>query len=287
MLGTSHQVRLRHGGRTFTETMACLDKESAPQGVRPVPPAQDLDTPAPFLASYLFRSRTQNLSPKELQETVAGLVRLLGSYTRSLVAVFGEQDTAVTALAWSVDEETGDLHWYSWHAYPEHGQLVETRSTVRVDRAATGLPGNAPNEAMRFPFLSALAGAPELHGPGWPVEPVATASRRPATRQEATPEAREDPAPGPGRGKRWLRRILLVVVLFVVGFVLLRACTGGDCREEFQQNYQDRYGTDATSAQVDEACPSSQSGGGGGWWFVNNSSSSGSGFRGGSFGTGK
>lgn len=133
VLGASHQVELRRAGEdgtaaelVLTETVACLVGEPAglPEvTTRPVPGGQ-----------YTFESAVLTYQPAQFAAVVADLRDRLEGEESSLVGVFGDQSEAVTALRavpptrdGGRDRGTG---WRSWHAYPQTGEIVLTRSEV-------------------------------------------------------------------------------------------------------------------------------------------------------------
>lgn len=115
VLGASHQVLVRRDDEVLlTETVAC-----------------DLGTAGmPATTSrggYDFASEVQHLDGAGLQAEVDALTAL-GDRPDALVAAFPGTPYAVTAVAL---ERTGHhVAWRTWHAYPQTGELVRTRTRL-------------------------------------------------------------------------------------------------------------------------------------------------------------
>ena len=120
VLGASHQVVLDVGGRSWCETVACLPDRGGELPARTEIRAGDLVA--------RFSARCARLTTAELAERVAALHRRCGNHPRALLGAFPGSPLAVTALLVD-DEGTG---WRTWHAYPQAGELVETRTVVAV-----------------------------------------------------------------------------------------------------------------------------------------------------------
>lgn len=120
VLGASHQVVLDVGGRSWSETVACLPGRGGELPARTETLAHDLVA--------RFEARCTRLTDAELAGRVAALRHRCEEHTRALLGVFPGSPLAVTALL------VGDrgLWWRTWHAYPQTGELVETRTVVAV-----------------------------------------------------------------------------------------------------------------------------------------------------------
>jgi hypothetical protein len=104
LLGASHQVVwTRVDGERLVETVACL-----PGRDPHLPPSVDG-------AAYRFESTVERLG-------TAPSWRELAADPRALVGVFPGDPDAVTAL------RAEDRGWRTWHAYPQSGELVTTRT---------------------------------------------------------------------------------------------------------------------------------------------------------------
>lgn len=104
LLGASHQVVA--GG--LVETVACLPGRPAH-----LPPS--VDDPG-----YRFTATVTRLD----RAVTAALWRDLAGDPRALVGVFPGDPDAVTAL------RADDRGWQTWHAYPQTGELVVTRTVL-------------------------------------------------------------------------------------------------------------------------------------------------------------
>jgi hypothetical protein len=113
LLGASHQVVL--AGRCI-ETVACLP------GRPPSLPASVRD------GAYRFAAAVHRLDPAALSRAVARLRDRLAGDPYALVGVFPGDRDAVTALR--ARAGTGWTRWRTWHAYPQTGELVATRTEV-------------------------------------------------------------------------------------------------------------------------------------------------------------
>jgi hypothetical protein len=110
LLGASHQVAWAGG----VETVACLP------GRPPHLPGTSQGGPP----GYRFSSSVQPLD----RPAAAALWRDLADRPDALVGVFDGDPDAVTALLATPDG------WATWHAYPQTGQLVGTRTVLAVSR---------------------------------------------------------------------------------------------------------------------------------------------------------
>jgi hypothetical protein len=118
VLGASHQVVV--GG--WSETVACLPDRTGAL------PARDTSVTAGLHTT--FEAHCHRLDPAALAERVTAIVAECERDEYALVGEFPGSPLAVTALrAWPVD---GGAAWRTWHAYPQAGELVETRSVVRA-----------------------------------------------------------------------------------------------------------------------------------------------------------
>jgi hypothetical protein len=104
LLGASHQVVwTAAGGERLVETVACL-------------PGRDPHLPSSMDgAGYRFESTVEPLGAAPPWQELA-------ADPHALVGVFPGDPNAVTALR---AEERG---WRTWHAYPQTGELVTTRT---------------------------------------------------------------------------------------------------------------------------------------------------------------
>jgi hypothetical protein len=114
VLGASHQVLLGD----WSETVACLpDRPGAL-------PAREERT----VGDHVVRFEARCDRPVDFASTVSRIVADCAADPHSLVAEFPGSPLAVTAL--SAREIEGGVHWQTWHAYPQAGELVWTSSVV-------------------------------------------------------------------------------------------------------------------------------------------------------------
>lgn len=117
VLSASHQVIVGGG----SETVACLPDRAAALPTREETVANGL--------RFQFAAHTLRLDEIALADRVAGIVHECETDEHALVGEFPGSPMAVTVLrAWG---ESGSAAWRTWHAYPQAGELVETRSIVR------------------------------------------------------------------------------------------------------------------------------------------------------------
>jgi hypothetical protein len=113
LLGASHQIVLAD---RCIETVACLP------GHRPDLPRAVQD------GGYRFAASVHHLDRAGLARAVARLRDRLAGDPYALVGVFPGDRDAVTALRARV--RAGSAGWRTWHAYPQTGELVLTRTEV-------------------------------------------------------------------------------------------------------------------------------------------------------------
>lgn len=127
LLGASHQVLLAAAHGDCSETVACLSGlrgTTLPLGVAKRVGGWDYEFAARVeaLPEYAFASRAQEL------------LDLVAEHPRGLAGRFPGDPNAFTALLVQAGERT--VHWRSWHAYPQEGRLVVTRSRLTTNVAA-------------------------------------------------------------------------------------------------------------------------------------------------------
>lgn len=129
VLGASHQVVGEHGAIQFVETVACLPDVS---GGLPA----EASPQVPGIARYHFTSSVHHLERAEFTARTTALRDRLAECPGALLAVFPGNPLAITALF--VARAGPILHWYTWHAYPQTGELVTTVSTAHLHPSLTG-----------------------------------------------------------------------------------------------------------------------------------------------------
>jgi len=121
VLGASHQVVVDHGPDRLVETVACLP--DVPGGL-----PEEAAPRVPGTMRYHFASSVRRLGPAEFAARAAAVRDRLADRSDALTAVFPGDPLAVTALL--VAAAGPVLHWLTWHAYPQSGELVATVSTT-------------------------------------------------------------------------------------------------------------------------------------------------------------
>lgn len=134
ILGSSHQVLVR-GDLELSETVACLGDGHAhgagPRVALPLPASShsELRSSDGELWSYAMAAAVERLDASRI-EGLAGLIGDLSRRPGGLVGVFPGEPHAFTGLR--ATGEPGGVRWETWHAYPQAGELVRTRTTVRA-----------------------------------------------------------------------------------------------------------------------------------------------------------
>lgn len=111
ILGASHQV-VHPGG---IETVACLPSDGEP-----------LPRAAWNEHHGRFSSTVTTLDPDRFAVVAAHQIRPLQDDPRAVVAHFPGHPDAVTAVR--VDGDAAG--WETWHLYPQHGEIVHTRTRL-------------------------------------------------------------------------------------------------------------------------------------------------------------
>ncbi|MEV6105427.1 DUF2617 family protein [Streptomyces sp. NPDC051940] len=132
LLGASHQVLVEDSDGRCSETVACLPGSSTPL---PLGVAKQLGD-----WEYEFGARVETLAPSAFEVRAQELLALVAEHPHGLAGVFPGSPYAFTALlahrqdrGEGVDGPSwGRLAWRTWHAYPQEGRLVTTRSRVGV-----------------------------------------------------------------------------------------------------------------------------------------------------------
>ncbi|MFI8233622.1 DUF2617 family protein [Streptomyces sp. NPDC085900] len=122
LLGASHQVILEEDRGTCSETVACIPGSSTPL---PLGVAKRVDD-----WEYEFAARVEVLSPGSFAGRAQELLDLVSDHPHGLAGVFPGSPYAFTALL--AQRHEGQVLWRTWHAYPQDGQLVATRTRVGV-----------------------------------------------------------------------------------------------------------------------------------------------------------
>ncbi|GLW53393.1 DUF2617 family protein [Kitasatospora phosalacinea] len=149
LLGASHQVVLAAGPGDCLETVACLPGRRTPL------PARVAEQVAGW--EYEFAARIEELPPHVFAARAQELLALVEGHPRALAGVFPGDPSAFTALVAHCEDRR--VHWRTWHAYPQEGRLVCTRSSLSLpgtgrpetSRAADGAAASAAATAAAAP----------------------------------------------------------------------------------------------------------------------------------------
>ncbi|MEU2234362.1 DUF2617 family protein [Streptomyces vietnamensis] len=127
LLGASHQVLLEEEGRHCSETVACMPGSS---------------TPLPLGVSkrvgeweYEFAARVETMSQGSFAGRAQELLALVADHPNGLAGTFPGSPYAFTAML--AQRHEGQVRWRTWHAYPQEGQLVVTRTRIGARMPAT------------------------------------------------------------------------------------------------------------------------------------------------------
>ncbi|MET9773478.1 DUF2617 family protein [Streptomyces sp. NPDC006367] len=122
LLGASHQVLLEEERGVCSETVACIPGSSTPLPLGVAKRVGDWE--------YEFAARVELLTPGSFAGRAQELLALVADHPHGLAGVFPGSPNAFTALLARWHE--GQVQWRTWHAYPQEGRLVATRSRVGV-----------------------------------------------------------------------------------------------------------------------------------------------------------
>ncbi|MGA4850193.1 DUF2617 family protein [Streptomyces sp. G5(2025)] len=122
LLGASHQVLLEEEQGSCSETVACIPGSSTPLPLGVSKRVGDWE--------YEFAARVETLSRGQFAGRAQELLALVSEHPHGLAGVFPGSPHAFTALL--AQRHEGAVMWRTWHAYPQDGQLVATRSKVGV-----------------------------------------------------------------------------------------------------------------------------------------------------------
>ncbi|GFH36324.1 DUF2617 family protein [Streptomyces pacificus] len=120
LLGASHQVLLEGEPGICSETVACMPGRSTPL---PLGVARRLGG-----WEYEFAARVETLSERSFAVRAQELLALVADHPHGLAGTFPGSPHAFTAMV--AQQVDGQTCWRTWHAYPQEGQLVVTRTQV-------------------------------------------------------------------------------------------------------------------------------------------------------------
>lgn len=122
LLGASHQVLVDAGRGGCSETVACLPGSQAPL---PFGVARRVG-----VWDYEFAARIETLSQRSFAGRAQELLALVADHPHGLAGTFPGDPHAFTAMLVQCGE--GSVCWRTWHAYPQEGRLVVTRTRLSV-----------------------------------------------------------------------------------------------------------------------------------------------------------
>ncbi|MEU8679071.1 DUF2617 family protein [Streptomyces sp. NPDC048560] len=129
LLGASHQVLLEEERGTCSETVACIPGSSTPLPLGVAKRFGDWE--------YEFAARVETLGEGAFAGRAQELLALVADHPHGLAGTFPGSPHAFTALL--AQRTDGQVRWRTWHAYPQEGQLVVTRTRVGVRVPAPAL----------------------------------------------------------------------------------------------------------------------------------------------------
>jgi hypothetical protein len=100
---------------------------------------------------YEFAARIETLPPHVFAARAQEILALVDEHPRGLAGIFPGDPSAFTALVAQGSAER--VLWRTWHAYPQEGRLVCTRSSLVVRGQAGGPARSGPRCAMARPSL--------------------------------------------------------------------------------------------------------------------------------------
>jgi hypothetical protein len=123
LLGASHQVLVDTGcGDACSETVACMPGSQAPLPFGVARRVGGWD--------YEFAARIETLSQGSFAGRAQELLALVADHPNGLAGTFPGDPHAFTAMLVQCAE--GSVRWRTWHAYPQEGRLVTTRTRVNA-----------------------------------------------------------------------------------------------------------------------------------------------------------
>ncbi|MGW1775604.1 DUF2617 family protein [Streptomyces sp. NPDC002104] len=138
LLGASHQVLLEEGDVLCSETVACMPGSSTPLPLGVAKRVGDWE--------YEFAARVENLSRGSFAGRAQELLALVADHPNGLAGTFPGSPHAFTAML--AQRYEGQVRWRTWHAYPQEGQLVATRTRVGVRAAGAGADAGTAGAAQ-------------------------------------------------------------------------------------------------------------------------------------------
>lgn len=131
VLGASHQVLLDAPAGSCSETVACMPGSNTPL---PLGVSKRLGS-----VDYEFAARVESLTPSSFAGRAQELLALVADHPQGLAGTFPGEPHAFTALLAQCAGE--QVHWRTWHAYPQELRLVATRTRIGLhDRSIAAGP---------------------------------------------------------------------------------------------------------------------------------------------------
>ncbi|MEV4436189.1 DUF2617 family protein [Streptomyces sp. NPDC049585] len=127
LLGASHQVILTEENGVCSETVACIPGSQTPL---PLGVAKRVGA-----WEYEFAARVETLTRCSFTGRAQELLALVADHPHGLAGTFPGDPNAFTALL--AQRSDGQIGWRTWHAYPQEGRLVATRTRVGVRMPVT------------------------------------------------------------------------------------------------------------------------------------------------------
>jgi Protein of unknown function DUF2617 len=126
LLGASHQVLLTTEDGVCSETVACMPGSRTPLPLGVAERVGDWD--------YEFAARVETLSHRTFTSRAQELLALVAEHPNGLAGRFPGDPNAFTAMLVQrlvpADDAPAEVVWRTWHAYPQEGRLVATRSRL-------------------------------------------------------------------------------------------------------------------------------------------------------------
>jgi hypothetical protein len=122
LLGASHQVLLEEAEGSCSETVACIPGSSTPLPLGVTKRLGDWE--------YEFAARVETLSKGSFAGRAQELLALVADHPQGLAGTFPGSPHAFTAML--AQRTESQVRWRTWHAYPQEGSLVATRTRIGV-----------------------------------------------------------------------------------------------------------------------------------------------------------
>ncbi|MER5463740.1 DUF2617 family protein [Streptomyces sp. NPDC002668] len=122
LLGASHQVLLEEERGSCSETVACMRGSSTPLPLGVAKRLGDWE--------YEFAAHVETLTKGSFAGRAQELLALVADHPNGLAGTFPGSPHAFTAML--AQRIEGQVRWRTWHAYPQEGRLVVTRTRVGV-----------------------------------------------------------------------------------------------------------------------------------------------------------